>query len=52
MEGLNDSWWAPVTKDEILVDHKGEGSYLQDYPWNTEKPLNFHITEAVLDVLE
>ncbi|KAI0973365.1 hypothetical protein F4678DRAFT_426528 [Xylaria arbuscula] len=52
MEALRGCWWAPVTKDEILVDQRGEGSYVQDYPWTTEIPLEFHVTEATIDVLE
>ncbi|KAI1280075.1 hypothetical protein F5Y07DRAFT_355800 [Xylaria sp. FL0933] len=52
MEALRGCWWAPVTKDEILVDQRGEGSYVQDYPWNTETPLEFNVNEATIDVLE
>ncbi|KAI0457390.1 hypothetical protein F5B21DRAFT_521225 [Xylaria acuta] len=52
MEALGGCWWAPVMKDEILVDHGGEGSYIQDYPWNTETPLDFYVSEATVEVLD
>ncbi|KAI8946390.1 hypothetical protein F4801DRAFT_71160 [Xylaria longipes] len=52
MEALGGCWWAPVTRDEILVDHRGEGSYIQDYPWNTETPLKFRVSEATMEVLD
>ncbi|KAI1737666.1 hypothetical protein F4680DRAFT_450631 [Xylaria scruposa] len=52
MEALGRCWWAPATRDEILVDHKREGSYVQDYPWNTETPLDFRVKEATMNVLQ
>ncbi|KAI0528436.1 hypothetical protein GGR58DRAFT_316640 [Xylaria digitata] len=52
MEALRGCWWAPVTKDEILVDQRGEGSYIQDYPWNTDTALDFWVSEATVDILE
>ncbi|KAI0193454.1 hypothetical protein F4808DRAFT_475328 [Astrocystis sublimbata] len=52
MESLRACWWAPVTKDEILVNQRGEGSYVQDYPWNKDTPLDFRVSEATIEVLE
>lgn len=51
LQALKSCRWAPVSKDEVLVDQTGEGSYLQDYPWET-MPLDFSVTEVVLRVLE
>ncbi|KAI1180321.1 hypothetical protein F4777DRAFT_310818 [Nemania sp. FL0916] len=52
MDDLRKYWWAPVAKDEILVDRKGEGSYVQDYPWNLDTPLDFRVSEATIEVLD
>lgn len=51
MAALGKVTWAPVAKDEVLVDHADEGSYLQDYPWETQA-LDFDVNEATLTVLE
>lgn len=42
-------WWAPVDRDEILVDGTAEGSYIQDYEWS-KTPLQWNISEAILAV--
>ncbi|KAI1386019.1 uncharacterized protein F4822DRAFT_360463 [Hypoxylon trugodes] len=52
MEGLRSCLWAPVSKDEILVDHRGEGSQVYDYAWNREMSPDFHVNSALLNVLE
>ncbi|KAI1748408.1 hypothetical protein F4782DRAFT_542913 [Xylaria castorea] len=52
VEALDGCRWASVTKDEILVDRRGKGSYIQDYPWNTETSLDFHVREATMEVLD
>jgi hypothetical protein len=40
-----------VTKNEVLVDYRGAGSYVEDYPWN-KSGLDFRAKEATLSVLE
>ncbi|TRX88349.1 hypothetical protein FHL15_010787 [Xylaria flabelliformis] len=52
MEALERYRWAPVTRDEILVDYWREGSYVLDYPWNTETPLDFRVRDATMQVLD
>ncbi|KAI0550434.1 hypothetical protein F4679DRAFT_202431 [Xylaria curta] len=52
MEDLGGCWWAPATRDDILVDHRGEESYVQDYSWYTETPLDFRVREAKIEVLD
>ncbi|KAI1171947.1 hypothetical protein F4777DRAFT_563624 [Nemania sp. FL0916] len=52
MESLRGMWWAPVTRDEILVDHRGKGSYIQEYPWNVDRPLDFRVAEAQIQILD
>ena len=50
-EALAAAWWAPVFREEVLVEGEGKGSDVQDYPWDPT-PLDFHISPAVLTVLE
>jgi hypothetical protein len=52
MDTLAGCWWAPVARDEILTDDDGEGSYVQEYPWETENPLSFNVSEATLSVVD
>ncbi|KAB8611398.1 hypothetical protein FH972_025903 [Carpinus fangiana] len=35
-EALQKIWWAPVDREEVLVSDAGEGSYVQDYPWEKD----------------
>lgn len=51
-ESLRGCRWAPVGKEEILVDDVGEGSYLGDYQGWQSLPLDFRVKEASLDVVE
>jgi len=48
-EALKRMWWAPVGKEEILVEGSAEGSYVQDYEW-MKTPLNFHVKKVKLNV--
>ncbi|KAJ4287307.1 hypothetical protein N0V90_012705 [Kalmusia sp. IMI 367209] len=48
-ELLSRIWWAPTSKEDILVDSTGEGSYVQDYEWRKES-LDFHVQEAEISV--
>jgi hypothetical protein len=50
-ESLALSRWAPVPKAAVLVDQTGQGSYLQDYPWEGS-PLDFHIQGAIVSAVE
>lgn len=44
--------WAFATKDQVLVDHSGAGSYVQDFAWEKERKIEWMVTEAVLDVTD
>ncbi|KAF2727137.1 hypothetical protein EJ04DRAFT_148180 [Polyplosphaeria fusca] len=49
VEALGKMWWAPVDREEVLVDGNAEGSYVQDYVWE-KTPLEFQISEGTLEV--
>ena len=51
VDALRSMKWAPVTKDEILVDKLGPGSQIQDFPWSGT-PLNFNVNEVDLHISE
>ena len=50
-DALKRIWWAPVDRDEILVNGTAEGSYVQDYEW-VKTPLQWSVSEATLAVEE
>ena len=43
--------WAPVRKEEILVDGSREGRYVQDYAWNSGG-VEFCVKEGSLSIKE
>ena len=44
--------WAFATKEDVLVDHAGVGSYVQDFAWEKEVKMKWSVEEAVLDVTD
>ncbi|KAF2995689.1 hypothetical protein E8E13_003177 [Curvularia kusanoi] len=50
-EVLDRCRWAFATRDEILVEHSGVGSGLEDFPWETGV-LGWSVSEAVVAVVE
>lgn len=44
--------WAFCTKEDVLVDHAGVGSYVQDFAWEKEAKIEWTVTEAVLNVTD
>lgn len=48
-EALQSWLWARDSKANVLVDHQGAGSDVQDYPWSPE-PLEFSTQAAVVRI--
>lgn len=53
-EDLKKVMWAPVAKEEILLEegYKGPGANLGDYSWIKDQPLEFRVGTTRLKVLE
>ncbi|OTB12211.1 hypothetical protein K445DRAFT_369599 [Daldinia sp. EC12] len=54
MEDLKGIMWAPVAKEDILLErgYKGPGAGLMDYPWVRDQPLEFRVRTTKIKVLE
>lgn len=51
-DSLEQCKWAFATKDEVLVDHRDAGSYVEDFAWEKETKIEWTVAEAVLEVTD